>query len=988
MRYLFFLIFFWFVIPACWSQRFAFQVLNTPRGLPQSQVTAINQDKNGCLWVGTLGGLARYNGKSFQTFSTDDGLFNNRISKIIRIGETIWMGHDGGVSRWYNGALRSWKLPGVSASTSVSDVVWFKDKLVIATNGGGLFYMQKGKVQPLIMNNTAGWNTGDHTALNVQSDDDRRIRDLIVVNNELWLGTRGGVLKTTDLKLFRHIRSLDAFNVSSFAKQDAQVWFTTFDGEFVRFNTSNGSVKKVGGTDPTASLRSCITDASGCVWVASNTGVYRFRDGKRNLMLNASNGLPSDNIRTIFEDLHGNIWLGSEGKGLFKFSGGLFQFYNSQSGLSSDLILSVLKSKNGYWLGTYDKGILQMNRDGACRMVYPETDPTIWCSMTGVNGSDWFGSSYGLIEIKKTGQCKVWHLNDGLPGDKITSLMPKGETGFYVGGEQGVSVYMEGRFKRLPTREQTTVRSMCKLNGTVYCAGDKGLYQIIDNTLIPISIFRKPSFSLASDGVKKMWIGTEDGLYKFENGEVTQVKMADEASSRYVNFVYYENGKLFVGTNNGLYVSFHSHDRNVLFTHFGLDEGLVDLETNLNSFTIGPDGRAWFGTASGLVTFQTNELKPDKHTPGLMLKKILANYQEVNLSAFQSKENSSMLEFPFRKNTLTFELDPVSLNHYEGLHIQYRLDGGENSWSPLTNNSTITFDNLAPGMYTLHARAIHHNGGKSRVLSIPFVIKTPFYRTWWFITLVAALLISGIWWVFSFWLRLERDKNEREKLESTSRLLTLEQRSLNASMNRHFIFNSLNSIQYFINTQDRVSANRYLTNFAKLIRKNLDTSEEGNIISLKQEIERLDLYLSLECMRFKDRFEYSIRCDERIDTEGIQIPAMLLQPFIENSIIHGILPNEHRKGEIDVDISMNMSVLTISITDNGMGIDASMESKKWKDGNHRSQGMELIEKRMEIIRKLTNRKMILQPARQLYNREGEIAGTRVVVIIQAENLDD
>ena len=206
-------------------------------------------------------------------------------------------------------------------------------------------------------------------------------------------------------------------------------------------------------------------------------------------------------------------------------------------------------------------------------------------------------------------------------------------------------------------------------------------------------------------------------------------------------------------------------------------------------------------------------------------------------------------------------------------------------------------------------------------------------------------------------------------------------------MNRHFIFNSLNSIQYFINTQDRISANRYLTNFAKLIRKNLDSAAEGdNVVTLQQELERLELYLSLEAMRFKDRFTYRIE-NKNIDTEHVKVPAMLLQPFVENSIIHGILPNESKKGEIVISIKSIGGQLEICIDDNGIGIDYSLAKKAAFKGDHKSQGMEITSKRIDLIRKMWNQNYELIGPFQMTNPDSSIKGTRVLIKIPYENLD-
>jgi LytS/YehU family sensor histidine kinase len=158
-------------------------------------------------------------------------------------------------------------------------------------------------------------------------------------------------------------------------------------------------------------------------------------------------------------------------------------------------------------------------------------------------------------------------------------------------------------------------------------------------------------------------------------------------------------------------------------------------------------------------------------------------------------------------------------------------------------------------------------------------------------------------------------------------MLQLEQQALNAHMNRHFVFNALNSIQYYINRQDRLAANRYLTSFARLIRKNLDASQ-SDTTTLAEELERLEIYLLLEHMRFKDRFSYRVDIDPAVSTAGIQIPAMMLQPYVENSIWHGILPMG-RSGTVRPSTSVPAATTAIQVVieDDGIGIEHSRLKK-------------------------------------------------------------
>lgn len=977
------------------AQRYSFLAYNSAQGLPQSQVRAIAQDQDGYLWVGTLGGLAKFNGKDFHTISTDNGLLNNRISFLCLIDNAIWVGHEGGVSKIVKGKIVKWSFGKENKTTAVSEILKFNNRILIATNGGGLFELKNNK---LVSISTEGKNTlkigsSNKTNVTITNEDDLRIRDLFVDNGLLYIGTRGGVIKTKDLSIFTRVRKLDLYNVSGIAKHKNSFYISTFSEGLLNYNLTKQTVRQIPGIDTLLTLRGCNVDGNGFLWVNTSDGVYRLKDGKINLHLNHMNGLPMESIRCVFEDQHGDIWLGSEGKGLLRFPGEQFVYYNESTGLSSDLILSIDQDYAGnYWIGTYDKGVMVQKKDKTVVSIELENNSTVWSTMLNVDGFNWFGTSSGLVAIKNYKVAKVFYTEDGLPGDKITALHRVSNSRFYVGGSDGVSMYDKGKIRELKMDELSTIRDFCDVSGVIYCASDRGLYRIEGNRLERVGKFNKPIFSLEKDHLGNLWIGTEEGLYYLKDTQFIQLTISNTPSSNIVNFLNFKEGKLFVGTNNGLFVISNLDKKDKKIINYGIAEGVVNLETNINSSLFDAKGQLWFGTASGLVCFRSENNGDQFSSPDLVLKNILINYQTIDFTKYSDGLSANgwpiNLRLPYTKNNVTFEMDGISLANYPGMKFQFFLEGQDEGWSPVNANTTISFSGLAAGTYILHARCIDSRGSISKEIHFAFTIKQAFYKTWWFIGLI--LLLSGFFVlrIFRFRLKREREKNEKEKLEFKSRLLALEQKSLNASMNRHFIFNSLNSIQYFINTQDRLAANKFLTNFAKLIRKNLDSSDDGNLVPLSQELERLELYLSLEAMRFKDRFDYKIVCDESIDTESVIIPAMMLQPFIENSIIHGILPDESKKGLITVHISLTGDLLTIDIEDNGVGIDNSIQSKSNYDGDHRSQGMEITTKRIELLKKLSNRNFELIGPYQVAKNDSLINGTRVTLKFQIENLEN
>jgi LytS/YehU family sensor histidine kinase len=234
--------------------------------------------------------------------------------------------------------------------------------------------------------------------------------------------------------------------------------------------------------------------------------------------------------------------------------------------------------------------------------------------------------------------------------------------------------------------------------------------------------------------------------------------------------------------------------------------------------------------------------------------------------------------------------------------------------------------------------------------------------------------------IFRFRVNEIRKKHLTQQLEYKSKLMLLEHQSLNSSMNRHFIFNALNSIQYYINNEDKLAAHKYLSRFAKLIRMNLDSSM-NKLVPVSEEISRLDLYLQIELMRFSDKFEYTISIADDVDPDSIDIPPMLLQPYVENSILHGILPAA-KKGKIDIRVEQDANQHVIfSIQDNGIGIEESMARKTNKHIPHVSRGTSITTQRIQLLVAMENLRISINGPFELKDEQGQVRGTRVELII-------
>ena len=957
------------------AQKYAFRTYSTSDGLPQSQVNSICQDDDGFLWIGTLGGVARFNGDYFKTFSSENGLHNNRVSCVTWLDKSIWVGHDGGVSMIKDSKVISISFPEKYKATPVSDIVKFKNEIIISLNGGGLLKVKGNKTLEIIG----------------MKEKQIFVRDLQVVNDVLYIATKQGVLSSKDLKTFEVILPTAGETFSSVLALKNELVFSSFSEGIFYYNLTNGSMKVRKLSDPDLRVFNMTIDQSNTLWLCTQKGVIRIVDDVEDL-IDFDRGLPTNTVSCVFEDQDRNMWMGTQGKGLVRSPRGGMIYFDNDTGLATDLIISGFQEKSGpYFFGTFDIGVVKKSGVKDFQVFTLPFNNTVWSAQADVDGKNWFGTKESLLSIDKSGKISV---EDRINTYKTTCFYKISQNSMYIGGSKGVVRYEKGKFSELAKNSSDigTARNILMVDKRLFVASDLGLYELKNKQLKLVNDFDKTVFSLSKNEDNILFFGTEDGLYQFKDDKITRIRFASELASNYINFLNYRNGVLYVGTNNGLYlISGVDFLKNPKVIQVGLTDGLIDLETNLNSSFFDNKGDFWFGTSAGLVRFNPKKFTSFKPNIKLKLRDILLNYQSTDFTKYSDKvDNNGIpknLVLPYDENNLLFNFDGISISRFSNLDFQYWLEGLEQTWSPPSKNTSVSFSSLPSGDYILHARILDSNGNANDEITFSFTVKAPFYATWWFISLLVLAIGGIVIAFFRFRIKREKEISANEMVSVKARLVSLEQQSLNASMNRHFIFNSLNSIQYFINTSDKLAANKYLTNFAKLIRKNLDSSAEKNsMVTLAQEMERIELYLSLESMRFKDRFDFSIQTDD-VDLESISIPAMLIQPFVENSIIHGILPNEEKKGTILIKAYYENEDLYILVEDNGIGIDKSISQKQSLTGDHKSQGMEITVKRIDLIRLVSNQHLELIGPQQINNSDSSINGTRVLLKITQENLE-
>jgi hypothetical protein len=379
--------------------------------------------------------------------------------------------------------------------------------------------------------------------------------------------------------------------------------------------------------------------------------------------------------------------------------------------------------------------------------------------------------------------------------------------------------------------------------------------------------------------------------------------------------------------------------------------------------------KLWIATKYGVSMMDLRVPVPAISPPVLYVEKVAVNEKKANLSFPLSLAHDDQFDIfysvvvPPKPNRVLFS---------------YRL-GPRDSWKE-TEEDHLSFSALKPGSYEFTIRARTGDSDWSPERRILFYMNPPWYQKWW--AYLGYFLLGGLALFFLF--RRVRRQAVRN-MEINQRLARMELRALQAQINPHFLFNTLNSIQHLFYRSDVLTTNRYFSSFAKLMRHFLDSSRELET-TLTKEVNQLRLYLELEKLRFEDQFSYSLDVDIQSDPNETMIPTMVIQPFVENAINHGLLPKKG-VGMLKVQIRQEESWIICTIEDNGIGRVQARENKKKNENNHKSQGMALVYERLEVLNQIRPEEIFLSIADKKTERE-ETAGTRVDIKMPIINMQE
>ncbi len=960
------------------AQEYSYVNYTTKEGLAGSTVYDAVQDKDGFMWFATENGLTRFDGRTFRNYTVADGLPDNEILKLfIDSKNRVWiMPFKNEICYYFKGKiytkkndfqLKSASLPNMAhqmLENSFGDLIVHSSHgshFTIFLNSGGVISSDTLLDSKNIHGIIPGIDKYGRFRLLVQNYGRSRVDEGSHIF--YWPLERKSeviTLPDTTLTILSYIctnSGEDFFYVSMpvYQKRLSQAYLKSFYDKklFVKLPENTISVNHLG-----KDLFS-FNSSNGCF-------IYNHQNNTKSSVL-----FPGKQINKTFIDSEGNYWFCSRGDGVLMIPA--FE-YKVQTKKTKASITGFVLNDSKVYIGT---------SGGVC-FVKDFSDLK--------NGFETFktkGSYFYDLKRKKL-------ISDGRI-EHLTKVLITNESGVFVGYSQKrfflecpksitylpsgllVSSCFGSYIYNLSIGVIDTIwnnRSTCSLekDSGYYIGTLDGLYFVSRNRIItelgkqfPVLQSRIVNLTVSKDDI--LWVTTKGrGVCGYKNGKIIyEFNESNGLSNNDCSCIYADSNSntLWVGTARGLNHIVYGQGRYSIMKYSSSDGLISDNITAV----ISAGNKVFVGTPGGICFFEPEKIR-QLSSCNLVVTGVYVN---ENYYAYDTSD----FRLAHENNNIRFEYCGISLKSGGEMIYEYKVEGLHNVWRK-TNNNSLSFTTLPSGRYTLQLRAINKYGVVSKTKEITFEINQLIWEKLWF-RLVAVLMFGGlIWMIWHYRIKSIREKNE-EKTRISNRIAELEQTALRAQMNPHFIFNCLNSIQQYVAERDIKGANRFITDFSKVIRMTLDMSSKSQV-SLREELEYLSAYLEVEKARMEERFGFSIGVAEDVNADDIYLPPLLLQPYAENSIRHGI-KYLTEKGFISVFIKKaKEDAILIVIEDNGIGRKNAEQFRSRYHVEYQSKGMVITSDRIELNNQIRNQQIRVD-IEDLSDNKGSATGTRVNIYL-------
>lgn len=953
----FFLLFLIFTCPL-FGQKYFHHHYTVDEGLPSNQIYDISESPDGVITLGTDNGISFFNGVKFHNLNTKNGLSKPYIiaAKYNQKGELLIGNYKGLFQTYKNGKIYNTKIP----CETVDDIFQVNDVTIIKTYSGN--YVKELNTNALTISYKTYRNDQFEKEVVIESTDLITYYKGIVqkdrLTNKIPVFSIGNESFLVDTKIHHSTHPITiptAIPMVLMIKKRQNDW-VLFSENHVYFVGFDSQIKKI---IPLP---------------------FRLVDGQNRFFAEI--------------DKTDRVWLNLQKKGLFVLENNQWLSIESYTDLKTNQNINKLfkDSKGRMWIATHENGLFCIPNTDVVH-YFTNNYENFFNSFFVYNQKLYTGNRYELLQINNTGLEKI-----PLPETGEFKL------GYFENQPALMGFQINYQHKKIYKNVVTIqCRDYCKIGENEYLFNAKHeLYyekNKIENFVFPektgqsyYNIINHKNQLIINDGnevfiakLKDTIVSQNKILYEYK--KLKRIKTIYKSKGFLSNMVF-KNDTLLLAENNTLiyfkdkvlkkitHVNGYAFDNiNKIILHqnqiwLATVKGLISVDKpfviNKYNYLTSNDvqdicffeDNLYVATTNGLNKIPLHLLEQKIEVPKMELSKYKSNrWNYIKNHEVSLESNQNYISIPIK---IVNYLSP------RNQIIEYRIN--QSNWSPIVNNS-IDLLQISFGKTNIECR-IRDVNSDWNYQKITVYKAYPFYLQTWFILSSIGLVLLVLFLFYQYKTKKLTAEKEKE-IAQTTKVMELRQSALSAQMNPHFVFNSLNAIQYFVNSNQKEKSSEYLAKLSRLVRLFLLHASEP-YISLQEEMKRLQLYVNLEQLRF-DNFECQFNVANNVAVETLLIPNMIVQPFIENAILHGVSHLATKDGKIDVCITKNNNLLTISIEDNGYGLKTNLDKT-----SHISKGLNIIEERIQIMQE-NNPGKIFSINYQVPFPEMERKGHRVVI---------
>lgn len=980
-------------------------------------VSGFAQDRNGYIWMAGAKGLGRFDGYRLKVYKADratGGLPSGIINKIkLDPQGNLWVASAGGLSRYSAEEDQFETIFGKHPSDesesgffAVRAFLFQGDSLIwLATQAHALMRLNRKDLSTEIVVEDFAIDQPYY-----------RYHHLEYINDQLLIfggRSRGPYIYDIQADTLIHLPVDSQINAGKKAEYDVSIlqrksenafWIGGLEGLYLYDLNENYFEKVFQGT-----VYDLMQDRNDNFWLGTGNGLIKFNLENEEAILYQKNkdnpqSLGGIRIFAVFQERGGRIWIGHN-KGVSTYNAlpngiqYLFHIPGDAKTPASSSVSALAKAENqSFWIGTTDAGLILYDlASDQLRHYSLENNAAILSNNIRCLKQDaaeklyigyWAGRGFGVYENQRDGfsnytfnksslhddwyndfafteDHKVWLGFWGGPG--LTLFNPVDKTFDNSAAQYLHDAYLARRIQTLHVDSRNRLWI-----GTT----QSGIQRLDPQSKKAISYFtgihqtgggfdELGVFAIAEFSNGDIYASSGTALYSFDeaNNRFQKIELHEKDASLEIFRMLPHHEHLWLLTSKGL---MRYQTSNNWISDYSM---LVKLNfTQENAAIIAlDDGRLVVGGNDGLAILQPEKMGLDHNLPAIFF----SQFQILGNELIHMTASTEKIELRWDENFFSIYFGSNKWDKTDQFSYLHQLEGFDRTWVNLNNKGMVQYTNVPPGRYRFKMKASDRNGMLfGNEISFEIIIVPPWWQSWWFKSLLVIIIIAII--VALWQLRVHELKQKLHNISLNQKLLRLQ-------MNPHFIFNSLSSIQAYIYSNEQHLAGQYLSDFARLIRLILENNRH-ELISLDREIETISLYMTLQQLRFENKFDFTVFLDPALDAESCYVPPMLTQPFLENAVEHGIKTISNR-GKIDLTYDYSPPYIKVKIMDNGIGLTASGKRKQPKAAQHESLSLKICRDRLALIEKKSGIQIAFEVKEML--QHGKVLGTLVQFDIPA-----